>query len=223
MPALPNIPLVLRAQLHWQDNADTHVTSTLFFRYSGTAPNGTACNALAHDIDDAFAPVATQWSNETSLIGCVVTDLSTNMGGEGSDTTSVPGTDSGTQLAGGTCLIANYQIGRRYRGGKPRNYFPWGTSSDLNGRQLWTTSFASACQSALSDAIAAITGESSGGTTITAHCNVSYYQGSRVVTSPTTGRARNVPILRTTPQVDDITGITINPAPGSQRRRNRGA
>ena len=51
--------------------------------------------------------------------------------------------------------------------------------------------------------------------------NVSYYEGFEVVTDLRTGRSRDVPQLRPGgPAVDKITGFSINPKLGSQRRRN---
>jgi hypothetical protein len=54
------------------------------------------------------------------------------------------------------------------------------------------------------------------------HVNVSYYEGFTVVIDPITGRARNVPKLRSSgPLVDGVVGIVINPELGTQRRRGQ--
>jgi hypothetical protein len=52
-----------------------------------------------------------------------------------------------------------------------------------------------------------------------AQVNVSYYKGFTVVTSPTTGRARNVPTLRSAPVVDAVTAQAVRTSIGTQRRR----
>ena len=51
--------------------------------------------------------------------------------------------------------------------------------------------------------------------------NISFYEGFTVVTDARTGRSRNVSQRRPDgPTVDVITGFSINPKLGSQRRRN---
>jgi hypothetical protein len=117
-------------------------------------------------------------------------------------------------------VLVNYLISRRYRGGKPRAYLPWGDAGQLTSRQSWSGTFVTAVDSAFSTFYAAVIGLSAGSTTITDHVNVSYYDGFTVVTDPVTHRARNVPTLRGTPIVDVILSFAANPRPGSQRRRN---
>jgi hypothetical protein len=119
-------------------------------------------------------------------------------------------------------VLVNYVIGRRYRGGKPRSYFPWGTVADLQGRQNWTAGFLTNVNTNLATAFAAMIGANAGSTVVTAHVNVSYYLGSKVVIDPITGRAHNVSIARDVPVVDTIDSFKTSPTVASQRRRNRG-
>lgn len=221
MPPLPNVSDALRVQLLWSDSSDNNVRSTLYFRYSGGPPDPTDANNLAATIYTAVAAMDGQWSPTTQLTGVEVTDLSSSGGSQGLHAQSTAGTREGSDLAGGTAVVVGYVISRRYRGGKPRNYFPFFTASDLTTRQGWNAGDITALDSALTTLFAAIIGASSGTTTITQHINISWYDGFTVVTSPTTGRARNVPKLRTTPVVDVITSFGARTAPGSQRRRNR--
>jgi hypothetical protein len=220
MPALPTIPNVLSTQLHWNDGTDGNVSSTMFWRYGGSPPNSADCSNFAVTLENAFAAENALWDTRTELTGCTATDLSSNSGGVGSSTGSTNGTLGGDTLAGGTAVVVSYLITRRYRGGKPRNYFPWGDSNSLNTKQLWLPAYVASVAAGMASAISAFIGTVEGATTISAHVNVSYYEGFTVVTSPTTGRARNVPKLRTTPVVDDIVGRTVLGRPGSQRRRN---
>jgi hypothetical protein len=212
---------VLKAQLLWSDSADNDVRTSLFFRYSGGAPDSTDATLLAADIYGAAAAMDTQWTPTTQLTGVLVTDLSSPAGGQGLHAQSTAGSRSGTDLAGGTAVVVGYLITRRYRGGKPRSYFPFFDSSDLTTRQQWAAGNLTALDSELATFFSAVIGLTEGPTTITNHVNVSYYDGFTVVTNPVTGRARNVPKLRTTPVVDVITSFGTRSAPGSQRRRNR--
>lgn len=223
MPALPSVPGVVKVQLGWKVYGDLGVTSTVFLSYSGGPPDTADAASLAGSIfTDAGDAYAALLDTESALSSVKVTDLSSSSGGEAVHDGNVVGTRSGGVLAGATCVLMNYTLGRRYRGGKPRNYFPFGVSSDLGDRQSWAPAFTTAVNSAWSSFIGNVIGDTGGSTTITSHVNVSYYEGSRVVTSPTTGRARNVPIVRTTPVVNPIVSATASAVPASQRRRNRG-
>jgi hypothetical protein len=221
MPPLALVPGVFKAQLKWNDAADIDVSTTLFFRYTGTAPTSSEANTIAGVITTQVGDLADNWPADTVLTGATVTDLSTDEGGEGFSTVSIAGGDENSPLAGGTCFLVNFQIARRYRGGKPRNYLPWGSSLHAVGRQGWESSAVAGWTSSYRSAIAAVVGTTAGACTVGNHCNVSYWQGSHVVISPTTGRARNVPIPRDTPKVDDVTAIVGSTLFASQRRRNR--
>lgn len=221
MPALPAVPNVIKAQLHWSDSADNLVYNGFFFQYSGEVTGGTD----VHDFMAAFVAALGShnglWTDSTQLLGGTATDLSSSSGAQGTVNVSYDGDLAGGDLAGGTALVASYTLSRRYRGGKPRNYFPWGSSTSLANRQAWTGDFLTSCASAINASITAVVGNTYGGLTVANHANVSYYEGSRVVISPTTGRARNVSTPRVTPLVNPITGVQILARPGSQRRRNR--
>jgi len=221
VPPLPSAGQVVRAQLKWSDAADVNVSNTLYFGYSGSGPNAADCHDFMLAFVNALGTHNGLWTASTMLLGGECTDLSTESGAQGIVNLSYDGDLAGTDLAGGTCLVASYLISRRYRGGKPRNYFPWGSSSSLASRQAWAGDFTTSCASAINASVAAVVGNTYGGMTITNHVNVSYYAGSRVVISPTTGRAKNVSILRASPLVNPITGVAILASPGSQRRRNR--
>jgi hypothetical protein len=218
MPPLPTVPAVLKAQLLWNDSTDTDVTSTLFFSYSGTALTGASALALADDIFGAMASNDGLWGSAVGLNGCKVQDLSTDTGGEGTASGTAVGTRTGAQNIASASLLVNYSIDRRYRGGKPRNYLPWGVDSDLATAQTWDGSFLSSAGGALTEFFTGVLGSTSGGATISNHVNVSYYQGF-TVDSPAGKRAKNVSTPRAVPLVNTITSFTTAARVGSQRRR----
>ena len=220
MPALPTVPNVLRVDWLWSDASDVNVQTRHFFRYSGPAPTSAQCVSFAADIYGLMAAMAGQWGAGTELIGCKVEDLSSHTGGVGEHAQVTNGTRTGGILSAGTAVLTNYIVGRRYRGGKPRSYWPMFTSTDLSGRQTWNGTAETNLDSDLSTFFAGVIGLTQGSTTITGHVNVSYYSGFTVVTNPVTGRARNVPTLRGTPLVDDILSYATSGRPSSQRRRN---
>jgi hypothetical protein len=221
MPALHPVPLHLSVRLLWSDSLDNDVSTKTFWRYVGTAPDSTACQLFAAEFVEAAASFATLYPSDTQLTGCVVQDLSSISGGVGESLQTTPGTNSGAPLAGGTCTVLSYGVARRYRGGKPRNYFPWGTAADLVNRQTWTTAHLNNAHDLYTAWAGTVVGSEQGGATIESQANVSYYTGFTVVTNPITGRAKNVSTPRPVPVTDDVTGIAVRPNPGSQRRRNR--
>jgi hypothetical protein len=221
MPPLAPVADVLKCRFLWSDSSDINVSSTMFFHYSGGPPSESDAATLAASAYTAMAAPTTLWHTDTQLTGVEITDLSEESGAQATHNGVTPGVETGAPLAGGTCVVVGYSIARRYRGGKPRNYFPWASASDLTTRQQWSSTYVTLAATNLASVIATIIGSSGGSTTITNHANVSYYKGNDASINPRTGRAQNFPVPRTTPVVDTITSLTVRPAPGSQRRRNR--
>jgi hypothetical protein len=221
MPPLPDVPNVLRCKLMFHDGGDNDVQSNFFFRYSGSLPDASTALGLATSLATAAGPFAGLMDESTSLVAVRVTDLSSMTGGDATATATVTGNRSNAILPGGTALLVNYSINRRYRGGKPRVYLPFGVQTDLQTRQQWSAAFVATAQSGHDDFTSAATGTTSGSCTITAHVNVSYYQGFTVVSPGGGKRAKNVSTPRAVPVVDDIVHGTVSTVPASQRRRNR--
>lgn len=220
MPALAPVPNVLRADLQWTVGGDLDVATRLFFRYSGGPPNSSDCVTLAASIYTAAAAMHALWEPGTDLTGVKVTDLSSNTSGVGEHSQVTSGSGSTASMPGSVSVLVNYLINRRYRGGKPRSYLPFGSEIDIATRQTWTAAFVTSVNSALSTFFSAVIGTTGGSTDITSHVNVSYYEGFLVETNPVTGRTKNVAKPRPVPVVDDILSWQTSSRPGSQRRRN---
>lgn len=221
MPPLPDVPNVLKAQLQWADDLDMACTTTLFFSFTGEQPSIASTNSLAEALWTTTGAHNTLWSEAVALTGVKLTDLTSDTSAVGQYTASQPGTDTSVSLAGGTAVVVGYQIARRYRGGKPRSYLPWGTTADLVSRQQWTNIFVTNVSAALTAITSGFSGIEVGGCTIAAHINVSYYAGFTVEGGTGGKRAKNVSTPRATPLTDVIVGNTVLTHPGSQRRRNR--
>ena len=220
MPPLPSVPNVIHCSLGFTDGSDTAVLATQFFRYSGGPPTSTDLNALSADVFNAARDFVPFLDSTSALTGVRLTDLSAVTAAQGEFASAAPGTRGGDVLPGATCVLVRYVINRRYRGGKPRNYFPFFTTDDLATRQLWEAGPLGLLGTAVGTYFSTVIGSSSGSTDITDHVNVSYYDGFTVETNPSTGRARNVPKRRTTPVVDTIVSYSVAANPASQRRRN---
>lgn len=221
MPALPPVANCLKVLLKYGYGADIDVLNILHFEYTGSAPTATDCAALAGDVSTAWSGhLAAFMSNSQLLESVDVRDLASSSGADGQSATTHSGSRAGGNLAPGTAVLVNHHIARRYRGGKPRSYLPFFVTTDLQAAGLWSGTSTAALLTAWEAFIAAIVGASSGSTTVSVHCNVSYYQGFTNVPYGSPQKYRRVPTVRGTPVVDAITAYTINPAPASQRRRN---
>jgi hypothetical protein len=222
VPALPVVPGVLAVLLSYDDAFPVNSLNRLHFSYTGTEPSVANANSIAAHVGSEWASnlASLHSSNDVRLETVEVIDLTSATAATGLAAPSAAGTRTGASLPAGTAALVNAEIARRYRGGRPRSYLPAGVAADEAGG-LWLSSFTTALATGWNAFIASINSYSVGGCSIGSPVNVSYYHGFTVVTSPTTGRARNVPTPRSTPTVDVITGYNFPNRIASQRRRNR--
>lgn len=222
MPALPSVPEVVRIDLSYSWSSDPHLANRTFWKYTGGAPsNGdmtSLATALAANWPGIFAGYT---STAVALTGVKCTDLSSPSGGVGEWAGSHAGTHAGQPLSVNDCFVINFQIARRYRGGKPKTFNPFGIASDMATDQTWGSALVTDIEAAWAAWSGDITGAVVGTTTMGAQCNVSYYHGFASVQNPVTLRWRNIPTPRSAPLVDIVAGYTGNPIIGSQRRRLR--
>lgn len=224
MPPLPSPGAVIKSVINWRVDANELAKTIHYWSYSGGSPVAGDLSTLASDIVDNGQGEFQDLAGDTvGMLSCECTDLSSDMGAQATAGTPWVGTRGAGILAAGTAVLVNHSIARRYRGGKPRTYLPLGIASDLTTGGVWSNAFTGAVDGAWGAFTGDIVGGSYGGITITNIVNVSYYSGFTVVTSPTTGRSRNVPKLRSSPIVNAFTGHTVSELVASQRRRNRNA
>lgn len=221
MPALPDYPNVLKVRTHFTIGADADVSTTIHMKYSGTAPTDAVATLLATDIkgmaDSNFAPVV---GTANTINAVEVQDLTSATAGYGIFGTPTAGSRTGEALPAAVCVLDSLAIARRYRGGKPRNYWPWGTASDVLNPSAWTTDFVTDCNTAIAGFIDEATSLSEEGTVTGAWCSVSYYSGFTSVLNPITGRTRDIPTVRAVAIApDEILSQVISPKPATQRRR----
>jgi len=223
MPPLPPAPGVVEVQLVHELNADNNVYTRLFNEFSGATPTvaqlATMASTLSGNWNTLLKPYAPA---DCVLREIVVTDLTSSSSSRGLWTGSITGTRSGTANPGLLCALVNYAIARRYRGGKPRSYLPYGTQSDLNGAAGWTSGFVSGLTTAWTDFIADVATAIGVWGTAGAQCAVSYYEGFASVENPVTKRWRNIPTPRSGDAVvDPILSLTIASNYSQQRRRQK--
>lgn len=205
MPPLPAVTDVIKYTQLWTVGANAKASSIFHFKYSGGPPNASDCTALAATFQAAMVTQFKPLMGANYWVGLgTVLDLNSNTGAAGTGGTATQGTRTGAALSGQNCCVITHQIARRYRGGKPRSYFPIGNETDVNTVGTWGATFVAAVQSAINAWVVDALAASSGSTTITQYGSVSYYLNKA---------------LRATPEWDPILESLVRQRFGTQRRR----
>ena len=144
------------------------------------------------------------YGGQTVQTEVICTDLSSDSGYVGSASTPWTGSDVESQfLSAGTAFLTNWEISRRYRGGKPRTYWPAFTSEALETQSTW----GSGIVTSLNDAMASLTGV----------FNDTY--GALVLDGPGTVSYRSDNSARVDPVYEGFTGFSHGTLVRTQRRR----
>jgi len=217
-PPLPASPCV-RVRLGYTASAGTEMGSRFYLSYSGAAPTAANCLTLATDIATAqgthLAPYCYQL---ISLTEVDVLDIATDSGAHGTYAASNAGGLSGGTLTANAAVNVEYDIARRYRGGKPRMFLPPPDDSALASIDKYSNTFVGNVNTAFAAFMSQIEALTIGSMGTLAHVNLSYYQGFKNITN-SSGRERAVPTYRTSALLDTITGYATKAVIGSQRRR----
>jgi hypothetical protein len=220
VPALPDVAKTIRMSWKHTYSLNSDVVSRFYISYSGSAPTTGQLSTLNTTAISGFATYAKPMMHaDVELIQLESTDLSTPSSAQVITAASETGSRAGNVLAADAAMVTAYEINRRYRGGHPRGYWPWGVEGDLTNAQQWGSSMLSASLAAIEGLVGTVTGAPWSGAGTLQMSNVSYYEGFTVVTNPISGRARNVPTVRATPVIDQVLSFVCREQVGSQRRR----
>ena len=215
---LPASPCV-RCRLIYTQNDSYDASSRFYLSYGGSAPTAGNCATLATDIATAWNTDLAALSGTNFVLTEVdVLDIATDAGASGQWTGTHAGTRSGTQLTAQTATNIEFDIARRYRGGKPRMFLAPGVEGDLADAGHWDSAFITAVNAGFAAFMTAVEASSIGAMGALAHVNLSYYQGFTNITN-SSGRERAVPKYRTTALLDTVNGYACKALVGSQRRR----
>jgi len=221
MPPLPYVPDVLRADLLWTDASDTNILTRLHYAYTGGPPSPTDCIALATGIyGAAVAQFISALNVDGKLRGVDVVDLADETAATGTYEHLTSGTNLNGFLPAGVAVLMNHHIARRYRGGKPRSYLPLMTPGNMDTPSAWSDSTIAGFNTQWAAFTTAVLALESGDTLLDEFVSVSYYKGYAAGRPRSNGHLYFPPGIRETPIVDTILRSTMNPKPGSQRRRN---
>lgn len=221
MPPLPAAPGVIKVTENFTIGADTSALNRFYIHYSGTAPTPTQLTTFAIGVDVSIGAFLTgRAASNVTWEQVVCEDLSSASGAIGSGGVGRAGTRAVHSIPAGSCFMEQFAISRRYRGGKPKIFLPFGGAEDLAVGLVWSgaavTEFDGNWVSHITDVLTM--GWPAAGTL--EHVNVSYFSGFTVVTNPITHRARNVPTVRGAPVIDPVIGYLPENGVASQRRRN---
>lgn len=220
MAPLPPVPGALKVTLVWGLASGIAPETILHFGYTGGPPSTSDCVALAASIQAAAAAnIKTVLHTSQQLTTVNVLDLSSATGAEGQVSNTFVGTRAGTENFANVCVNIAGQIARRYRGGKPRSFPPFGVQGDLASPKAWTTALQTAVNTNWANFITAVAALTQGTTVLTHQINISYYQGYGTAVTHPSGRVTQPLKLRTTPVVDQIVSNQMSIRPGSQRKR----
>lgn len=221
MPPLPPVPGVIRSTFKQTFQGDLDILNRCFWSFSGTTSQvsmGDFATALATHWHANIAPLQ---SNAMVLESVECVDLTSDSSPLAYAVPGTTGSLTPNPLAAGSAAIIQFEVNRRYRGGKPKIFVAGIMASQTQTVQTLTAAAIAAFEEAWLNIQAEVIETEFGSiTTITGQVNVSYYSGFTNGTGPT-GRAKVIPTLRETPVVDPIIGVGINPNIASQRRRNQ--
>lgn len=215
LPASP----CMRVRLLYTQTDGFDAGSRFYLGYSGAAPTSGNCATLASDIAGLWnTDLVDLVGSEFALSEVDVLDIATDSGNSGVWTGSHSGGATGAQVPSQCATNLEFDIGRRYRGGKPRMFLPPSNAAAQQDAGHWTADFVADVNSQFGTFMTAVEALSIGAVGTLAHVNLSYYKGFTNVTN-SSGRTRAAPKYRDSAVVDTITGYSCKSRIGSQKRR----
>lgn len=215
---LPDVPCV-RCRLIYTQTDSFDGGSRFYLSYSGSAPSGANCATLASTIAAAWnTDLAGQFTTNWALTEVDVLDIATDSGLSGQWTGSHAGSNAGPILTAAAASNVEFGIARRYRGGKPRMFFPPASHNETADPGHWSEAYQGGLQTAVGNFFAACIASPPSGMGTLAHVNLAYYHGFTNITNGS-GRTRAVPKYKDTATHDNVTGYFPKLLIGSQRRR----
>lgn len=213
MPPLPNVPGVVKVIIS-TSRSDSDIENIVHCGYTGGPPSA---GDLLSWLTAGPQPGTEAFFNaegSTDLVGVSIEalDLSSSSGASAIEALTIAGVRTGDFAPASAALVVSYDIARRYRGGHPRSYFPFGTAGtyEAGSSKLWDSGFVTAVHTAAATWAATFPSGVIGSTTFTGLVNVSYVDKNLNPVPP---------YRRTVPVVDDITGLVAKQRICSQRRR----
>lgn len=218
-PPLPDVPCV-RVRLIYNQANPAEGGNRFYLSYTGSAPTGANCTTLATDVGAAWTShLASLVATAYELTEVDVLDIATDSGLSGQANPASGGTISAPELPGSCATNIEFNIARRYRGGKPRMYLPPPAQEQLQNQASYTATHVANSSAGAAAFFAELEGLSIGAMGTLQHVNLSYYSGFTNVPPVPGRRAKVIPNYRATALHDNVVGYSAKTIVGSQRRR----
>jgi hypothetical protein len=218
------VPNCIQVKLGFTDEGDNNALCLGYVGYTGGPPSATDLNTYVGELSGtATDTLIPEMTSDKTLVSIEARDLASDTGAEAIVSPASAGTRMGTKLAPGTCAVTSYTINRHYRGGHPRNYWPFGAEADIGTFGLWADAFVTEFEGNVGLFWASAGSSAFPSFTTTTQVNASRYKGYTNMPYGTPTKYRRVPTPRAPAITDRVTGVVGRKVIGSQRRRNRNA
>lgn len=223
MPALPPVANTAMVQTRYICPTDNHLSYIrLHYKWDTGSAQGADMVALATNVHNQWKTLfaTANFASGTQLEDSTAVDLTTSSGATGFFAAQQNGAGSGV-VPNSVCGLINWQIARRFRGGKSKTFLSGLSSSAINDTVDISTTFqgnltsvGTGFLSATGPILSATYPNISGLHMVT----VSYFQGFTNYTKPN-GREASRPTLRSVPVTDIIFKCNVPFKIATQRRR----
>lgn len=138
MAPRPPVANVIKVEILWTQGS-IPAANVLHCGYSSAPPSAEDLATLAAAVQTTLKDqLQASYGGQTVQTEVICTDLSTDSGYVGSASTPWTGSDTESQfISAGSAFLTNWEISRRYRGGKPRTYWPAVTSEAMETQSTW--------------------------------------------------------------------------------------
>lgn len=220
MPALPSVPNVASIVLRHTLGTDANIINRLHSRFTGVSTEA-ELNGWALGIANSWVTdLAPHFCTDLVLNEVVVTDLTSSSSATGSNISNHPGGNGTVGVPANGAMVMQFQINRRYKGGRPKQYLAGLAQNAMIDEDHWSTTIINSMEASYTLFAAAVGQFVSGALTGAGIVNVSYVAG-HTWEQDQRGNWHRMPVYRPTPVLDVVNGYTVNPIIGSQRRRAR--
>lgn len=215
----PDVSCV-RVRLIYSGSLVNDMGNRFYTSFTATRPDAAACAAFAASVAGEWVShLAPLCATYNALTEVDVEDITDSTGAFGTWSGTHDGTRSGTAPPIQTALNVEFAIKNRYRGGKPRAYFPFGVDADLADPSHWSSGLTSAAGTDVPAFFSAVNGDGWSGAGTLKHIILHQYHGFLNLAN-SSGRVRAVPQYITPNSIShEVTGYNPKTVVGSQRRR----
>jgi hypothetical protein len=214
------VPGVMRITFAGLFSSGSDWSTALDFAWSrtgGGAPTGGEVNGVAQDSYEAWtANMSGNLPSDSSIEQCTATPLDSEAYPVGVWTQSTAGTIPDFTTPAGLCVVVSKTVVNRWRGGRPKNYFPGAPASWLQDPSNWHTDNLATYMTGVKNMMDAMSSIETGSLALGTPVAISYVE---TVIDPGPPPTATHGVVRVPPLVMVVTDLNGRQRVGSQRRR----